>query len=233
MLLGKMASFGAHRSRLFVGLVTASVSHDGSPARRWAMWLAAALAALGQKTARSRDTDDLQAEWGPVLELKGSAVGVIQSKSVFVSRGNFPAFAKNHSRMLDNAMYLSFGCDTVAESVPVCHAKAAIVFSVTLVISWATSAALPRLLLRGLQLGAITNGPIERQKSHVTDFSAFVAESISRSAAIHRNGRRNRLLDRSCHRANGPVSEFRSHGDYDDRPLVGGPLDRAAWYEVF
>jgi hypothetical protein len=66
----------------------------------------------GQKTARSRDPDDLQAEWGPVLDLKSSAIGVIQSKSAFFSRGNFPAFAKNRSRMLDDAMYLSFGCDT-------------------------------------------------------------------------------------------------------------------------
>jgi len=48
--------------------------------------------------------------------------------------------------------------------------KAGIVFGVTLVLSWAASAALRRLLLRGLQRGAILKGPIERHKSHVTDF---------------------------------------------------------------
>jgi hypothetical protein len=40
--------------------------------------------------------------------------------------------------------------------------KAAIVFGVTLVLSWATSAALRRLLLLGLQRGAIAKGPMER-----------------------------------------------------------------------
>jgi glucans biosynthesis protein C len=47
-------------------------------------------------------------------------------------------------------------------------AKAAIVFGGTLVLSWATSAALRRLLLHSLQLGAKES--LEQSKSHVVEF---------------------------------------------------------------
>jgi hypothetical protein len=49
-------------------------------------------------------------------------------------------------------------------------AGAAIVFGVTLVLSWATSAALRRLPLGSLRRGAIAKGPLERHESHVVDF---------------------------------------------------------------
>jgi surface polysaccharide O-acyltransferase-like enzyme len=48
--------------------------------------------------------------------------------------------------------------------------KAAIVFGATLVLSWATSAALRRLPLGSLRRGAIARGPLERHESHVVDF---------------------------------------------------------------
>src|SRR5262249_3838604 len=94
----------------------------------------------------------------------------------------FLRFARNRSRMVDSLSRNAYGIYLVhcvfvvwlqyaVLNAPLfAFAKAAIVFGVTLALSWGTSAAVRRLLLRSPQRGAIDKGPMEPGKSHVVDF---------------------------------------------------------------
>jgi hypothetical protein len=94
----------------------------------------------------------------------------------------FLHFARNRSRVLDSLSRNAYGMYLVHYVFVVwlqyallnaplfALAKAAIVFGVTLGLSWATSAALRRLPLGSLRRGAIARGPLERHESHVVDF---------------------------------------------------------------
>jgi glucan biosynthesis protein C len=164
------------------GMENGLLAPDGLLARRWAMWLAAAFAAFLLWIAptallfKLRDAAPLGlqivADFGFVLSCASSSFFLV---AVFLH------FARNRSRVLDSLSRNAYGMYLVHYVFVVwlqygllnaplfAFAKAAIVFGVTLVLSWATSAALRRLPLRGLRRRAIAEGPMERRKSHVTD----------------------------------------------------------------
>jgi glucan biosynthesis protein C len=225
-LLGKMASLGAHPSRFFAGLVTASalvyvplaieftpwewsqlgpfglqlsrplhyavyffaglgigiygienglLASDGLLARRWAMWLAAAFAAFLlwiTPTALIFELRDAAPLGLQIIADLGFVLSCASSSFFLVAV--FLHFARNRSRVLDSLSRNAYGMYLVHYVFVVwlqyallnaplfAFAKAAIVFGVTLVLSWATSAALRRLPLLGLPRGAIAKGPMER-----------------------------------------------------------------------
>jgi glucans biosynthesis protein C len=226
-LLGKMASFGAHPIRFFVGLVAASalayvplaiaftpwqwlqlgpfglqlsrplhyavyffaglgigiygrekglLASDGLLARRWPVWLLAALAAFLLWTAPAalifgrRDAAPL----GLQISADLSFVLSCACSSLFLM-AVFLRFAKNRSRVLDSLSHNAYGIFLVHYVFVVwlqyallnaplfAFAKAAIVFGGTLLLSWATSAASRRVPLHSLQLGAKESiGPRKR-----------------------------------------------------------------------
>jgi hypothetical protein len=233
-LLGKMASFGAHPGRFFVGLLTASalayvplaiaftpwqwlqlgpfglqlsrplhyavyffvgvgagiygienglLAPDGLLARRWAMWLLAALAAFLLWIAPTALIFELQ-DAAPLGLQIGADLGFVLScaSSCFFLIAVFLHFARNRSRVLDSLARNAYGIYLVhyvfviwlqyalLNAPMFAFFKAAIVFDLTLVLSWAASAALRRLPLPGLQRGASVKGPTEEHKSHVIDF---------------------------------------------------------------
>jgi peptidoglycan/LPS O-acetylase OafA/YrhL len=104
------------------------------------------------------------------------------ASSAFFLVAIFLHFARNRSRVLDSlsgnayGIYLVHYVFVVWLQYALLHAplfafaKAAIVFGVTLVMSWATSAVLRRVALRGRQRRAMAKGLMERNKSHVVDF---------------------------------------------------------------
>lgn len=228
--LGKMASLGAHPSRFFAGLVTASalayvplaiaftpwewlqlgpfalqlsrplhyavyffaglgvgiygienglLAPDGVLARRWAMWLTAALAAFLLWITPTALLFKLQDAAPFGLQIIADLGFVLScASSTFFLVAIFLHFARTHSRVLDSLSRNAYGMYLVHYVFVVwlqyallnapmfAFAKAAIVFAVTLVLSWATSAALRRFPLRG----AIGKGSLERDKSHVVGF---------------------------------------------------------------
>jgi glucans biosynthesis protein C len=163
------------------GMESGLLASDGLLARRWAKWLAAALAAFLLWIAPTALVFDLRdaaplglqisADLGFVLSCASSFLFVI---AVFVH------FASIRSRVLDSLSRNAYGIYLVHYVFVVwlqyallnaplfAFAKAAIVFGGTLVLSWATSAALRRLLLHSLQLGAKES--LEQSKSHVVEF---------------------------------------------------------------
>jgi hypothetical protein len=233
-LLGKMASFGAHPSRFFTCLVTASalvyvplaiaftpwqwlqlgpfalqlsrplhyavyffaglgigiygienglLASDGFLARRWAMWLVAAFAAFLLWITPTALTFELR-DAAPLSLQISADLGFVLScaSSSFFLVAVFLHFARNRSRVLDSLSRNAYGMYLVHYVFVVwlqyallnaplfALAKAVIVFGATLVLSWATSAALRCLPLGSLQRGAIARGPLERHESHVVDF---------------------------------------------------------------
>jgi glucans biosynthesis protein C len=223
-LFAKMASFGAHPSRLFAGLVTASalayvplaiaftpwqwlqlgpfglqlsrplhyavyffvglgigiygiekglLASDGLLARRWAMWLLAACAAFFLWTAPTAVIFQLRDAAPLGLQISADlGFGLSCASSSFFVIAVFLHFARNRSRALDSLSRNAYGIYLVHYvfvswlqyallNAPVfAFLKAAIVFGLTLGLSWAASAALRRLPLRGLQRGAIIKGPM-------------------------------------------------------------------------
>jgi glucans biosynthesis protein C len=165
------------------GIENGLLASDGLLARRWATWLLAACAAFLLWTAPTalifehRDAAPLglqiSADLGFVLSCGSSSFFVI---AVFLH------FARNRSRVLDSLSRNAYGIYLIHYvfvvwlqyallNAPVsAFLKGGIVFGLTLVLSWAASAALLRLPLQGLQRGAIAEGPVKRRKSHVIDF---------------------------------------------------------------
>ena len=127
--------------------------------------------AAGTRQHEAEIRDDLQAEWGPIPEL--GFVLSCASSSFFVV-AVFLHFARIRSRVLNSLSRNAYGMYLVHYVFVVwlqygllntplfALAKAAIVFGVTLVLSWATSAALRRLPPGSLQRGAIAKGPMEQ-----------------------------------------------------------------------
>jgi glucans biosynthesis protein C len=150
------------------GIDNGLLAPDGLLARRWATWLAAAFTAFLLWITPTalifglRDPAPLGlqiiADFGFVLSCASSSFFLV---AIFLR------FARSRSRVLDSVSRNAYGMYLIHYVFVVwlqyallnaplfAVAKAAIVFGVTLVLSWATSAALRRLplrfLLRGLQ----------------------------------------------------------------------------------
>ena len=165
------------------GIENGLLAPDGLLAQRWATWLAAALAAFLlwiTPTALIFKLPDATAFGLQIIADLGFVLSC--ASSTFFLVAIFLHFARNRSRMLDSlsdnayGIYLVHYVFVVWLQYALLHAplfafaKAAIVFGVTLVMSWATSAALRCLPLSGLQQRAMAKGPMERNKSHVIDF---------------------------------------------------------------
>jgi glucans biosynthesis protein C len=165
------------------GIGNGLLASDGLLARRWAMWLLAAVAAFllwATPTALIFEFPDA----APLGLQIGADLGFVLScaSSSFFLIAVFLHFARHRSRVLDSlsrnayAMYLVHYLFVVWLQYALLNApvsaflKAAIVFGLTLVLSWAASAALRRLPLPGLHRGPIVEGPMEGHKSHVIDF---------------------------------------------------------------
>jgi glucans biosynthesis protein C len=164
------------------GMENGLLASDGLLARRWATWLVAAFAAFLLWIASTAAVFDLRDAAPLGLQISADLGFVLScaSSSLFVI-AVFLHFASNRSRVLDSLSRNAYGIYLVHYvfvvwlqyallNAPVfAFVKAATVFGLTLVLSWAASAALRRIPLRGRQRGAI-NGPIEGHKSHVIDF---------------------------------------------------------------
>jgi glucans biosynthesis protein C len=157
------------------------LASDGLLARRWAIWLAAAFAGFLVWIAPTALVFDLR-EAAPLgLQISADLGFVLScaSSSLFVI-AVFLRFASKHSRVVDSLSRNAYGMYLVHYifvvwlqyallSAPLfAFAKAAIVFGVTLVLSWATSAASRRLALHSMRLGARES--MEPRESHVVDF---------------------------------------------------------------
>jgi hypothetical protein len=159
------------------------LASDGPLARRWAMWLLAAFAAFLLWTAPTALIFELRDAASLGLQIS-AALGFVLScaSSSFFLLAVFLHFTRNHSRVLDSLSHNAYGIYLVHYvfvvwlqyallNAPVfAFFKAAVVFGLALVLSWATSAALRRLPLRGRRPGAIVNGSIDGHESHVIDF---------------------------------------------------------------
>jgi glucans biosynthesis protein C len=164
------------------GMERGLLASDGLLARHWAIWLGAALSAFLLWIAPTALVFDLRDAAPLGLQISADLGFVLSCASSFLFIiAVFLHFASTRSRVLDSLSRNAYGIYLVHYLFVVwlqyallnaplsAFAKAAIVFGVTLVLSWATSAALRRVPLRGRQRGAI-NGPIEGHKSHVIDF---------------------------------------------------------------
>jgi hypothetical protein len=164
------------------GIENALLAPDGLLARRWPMWLIAAFSAFLLWIAPTALIFELK-DAAP-LGLKFSAdLGFVLScaSSSFFLVAVFLHFARNRSRVLDSLSRNAYGIYVVHYvfvvslqytllSAPLfAFAKAAIVFGVTLVLSWATSAALQRFPLHGLQRGPIAKESMRGTKVNVAD----------------------------------------------------------------
>jgi glucans biosynthesis protein C len=160
------------------GMENGLLAPNGLLARRWAVWLVAAFAAFLLWVAptalilKLRGVAPLglqiSADLGFVLSCAGSSFFLV---AVFLH------FASNHSRALDSLSRNAYGMYLVHYVFVVwlqyallnaplfALAKAAIVFGVTLALSWGTSAASRCLPLPSLELGA--KEPMEPRKGHV------------------------------------------------------------------
>jgi glucans biosynthesis protein C len=160
------------------GMENGLLASNGLLARRWALWLVAAFAAFLLWVAPTA----LILKLGDVapLGLQISAdLGFVLScaSSSFFLVAVFLHFASNRSRVLDSLSRNAYGMYLVHYVFVVwlqyallnaplfALAKAAIVFGVTLVLSWGTSAASRRFPLPSLELGA--KEPMEPRKGHV------------------------------------------------------------------
>ncbi len=164
------------------GMENALLAPDGLLARRWAMWLFAAFSAFLLWIAPTALIFELKDAAPLGLQLSadlGFALSCASSSFFLVAV--FLHFARNRSRVLDSLSRNAYGIYLVHYvfvvwlqytllSVPLfAFVKAAIVFGVTLVLSWAISAALRRLPLHGLQLGLIAKEPTRGAKVNVAD----------------------------------------------------------------
>src|SRR5262249_46256385 len=146
------------------------------------MWLLAAFAAFLLWTAPTALLFQLQ-DAAPLGLQVSAGLGFVLScaGSCFFLLAVFLHFVRNRSRVLDSLSRNSYGIylvhyvfvvwlQYVLLNAPVfAFLKAAIVFGLTLVLSWAASAVVRQLLVRGRQWGALVKGPIGGRKSHVID----------------------------------------------------------------
>jgi glucans biosynthesis protein C len=163
------------------GMESGLLASDGLLARRWAIWLVAALAAFLLWIAPTALVFDLR-DAAPLGLQIGADLGFVLScaSSFLFVIAVFVHFASTRSRVLDSLSRNAYGIYLVHYVFVVwlqyallnaplfAFAKAAIVFGGTLVLSWAASAALRRLPLHSLQLGAKES--LEQSKSHVVEF---------------------------------------------------------------
>jgi len=165
------------------GIENGLLASEGLLARRWYMWLLAAFAAFLlwiTPTALIFELRDAAPFGLQIIADLGFVLSCASSSFFLVAL--FLHFARNRSRVLDSLSRNAYGMYLVHYVFVVwlqyallnaplfAFAKAAIVFGVTLILSWATSAAFGRLPLPSPQRGAIANGQMERRKSHVVDF---------------------------------------------------------------
>jgi glucans biosynthesis protein C len=160
------------------GLENGLLACEGLLARRWAMWLAAAFTAFLLWIAPTALIFELR-DAAPLGLQIISDLGFVLScaSSSFFLVAIFLHFARNRSPVLDSLSRNAYGMYLVHYVFVVwlqyallnaplfAVAKATIVFGTTLVLSWATSTALRRLLQRE----PIVKGPIEPQRRHVID----------------------------------------------------------------
>jgi glucans biosynthesis protein C len=150
------------------GIENGLLASDGLLARRWAMWLAAALAAFLLWIMPTSLIFDLHDAAPLGLQIAADLGFVVScASSSFFLLAVFLHLAGNRSRVLDSLSRNAYGMYLVHYvfvvwlqyallSAPLfATAKAALVFGATLALSWAVSAALRRLPLRGLRQGAI------------------------------------------------------------------------------
>jgi glucans biosynthesis protein C len=158
------------------GIENGLLASSGLLARHWAMWLVAAVAAFLLWIAPTALIFELRDAVPLGLQI-AAALGFVLScaaSSLFLV-AVFLHFARNRSRVLDSLSRNAYGMYLVHYLFVVwlqyallnaplfAFAKAAIVFGLTLVLSWAVSAALQSLPRRGPQRGAIADGPMERR----------------------------------------------------------------------
>jgi glucans biosynthesis protein C len=150
------------------GIENGLLASDGLLARRWTMWLAAAIGAFLLWITPTALIFDLRDAAPLGLQIIADLGFVLScaSSSFFLLAVSLH-FAKNRSRALDNLSRSAYGMYLVHYVFVVwlqyallnaplfAFAKAAIVFGVTLSLSWAASAALRRLPLHDLQRAAI------------------------------------------------------------------------------
>jgi|SRR5215467_1070839 len=143
------------------GIENGLLASDGLLARRWAAWLAAAVAAFLLWITPTALIIGLQ-DAGPLGLQIIANIGFVLccASSSFFLLALFLHFAKNRSRMLDSLSRNAYGMFLIHYVFVVwlqyallnaplfAVAKAAIVFSVTLVLSWAISEALWQFPLR-------------------------------------------------------------------------------------
>jgi glucans biosynthesis protein C len=165
------------------GIENGLLASDGMLARRWTMWLAAAFAAFLLWITPTALIFGLRDAGPPGLQIIADLGFVLScASSSFLLVAVSLHFAKNRSQVLDSLSRNAYGMylvhyvfvvwlQYVLLNAPLfAFAKAAIVFGVTLVLSWAASAALRRFPLQGLQRGANGQRADGAAQSHVTDF---------------------------------------------------------------
>jgi glucans biosynthesis protein C len=171
------------------GTESGLLASDGLLARRWTVWLAAALAAFLLWIAPTALVFDFR-DAAPLGLQVSADLGFVLScaTSVLFAIAVFLQFASDRSRVLDSLSRNAYGIYLVHYvfvvwlqyallNAPVFAVlKAATVFGVTLVLSWAASAALRRVPLRGLQLGAKES--MELRRNSVVDFRPFRAKPL-------------------------------------------------------
>ena len=163
------------------GIENGLLESDGPLARRWARWLLAAFAAFLLWTAPTALIFELRDAAPLGLQISADLGFVLSCAcSSFFLIAVFLRFSRNRLRVLDSVSHNAYGMYLVHYvfvvwlqyallNVPLfAFAKAAIVFGVTLVLSWATSAVSRRLPLHSLQLGP--KEAMQPRKSHVLDF---------------------------------------------------------------
>lgn len=160
------------------GIEKGLLASDGLLAQRWAMWLAAAFSAFLLWITPTALVFELR-DAAPLGLQIGADLGFVLScaSSSFFLVAVFLHFSKNRSGVLDSLSRNAYGMYLVhyvfvvwlqyaLTNTPLfAVAKAAIVFGVTLILSWALSAAVRRLPLRILQRGAIAKEPMEGHRS--------------------------------------------------------------------
>jgi acyltransferase-like protein len=165
------------------GMENGLLAPDGLLARRWAMWLIAASVAFLLWITPTALLFEPQDVGRTGLQL-GADIGFVLSCacSSFFLLAVFLHFARNRSRVIDSLSRNAYGMYLVHYVFVVwlqyallnaplsAFAKAAIVFGVTLVLSWVATAVLRRLPLHSLKGGATAKEPVQGMKVNVVDF---------------------------------------------------------------
>jgi hypothetical protein len=164
------------------GIENGLLAPDGWLARRWALWLMAAFLAFLLWITPTALLFEPQDAARPGLQFAADLGFVLSCAcSSFFLLAVFLHFARNRSRVIDSLSRNAYGMyllhyvfvvwlQYALLNAPLfAFAKAAIVFGVTLVLSWLGAAAFRRLPLHSLKGGTTAREPMQGIKANVID----------------------------------------------------------------